>query len=755
VALAAVAAAADAPAGGPTNLLLVTLDTTRADHVGAYGHAAAHTPNLDGLARAGALFENAFTCVPLTLPAHATLMTGLQPPEHGVHTNGKEVLAPEVRTLAEILRRRGYQTGAFVAAYVLNRKFGLDQGFEVFDDSLANALPQEVPEPLSVYRSGGEVVDSALTWLDGTVPSGQPFFGWVHLYDAHAPRFAHPELGAAFATPSYDGGIAYDDAQLGRLLEALRRHGVAERTLVVVVGDHGEGLSDHGEPEHGYLLNVEVLHVPLVIALPGRVQGGRRVPDLVSMRDVFPTVLDLLGVPAEAAAHGRSLRSTFDGGVLADEPSYAETDQPMLTFAWSPLRSLTSREWKYVRTPKTELYDRRADPREVRNLAAERPATVAEMERQLDDLEARMTKRAAAAVEISSEERRRLEALGYVEASAPPPPSSVALPDVKDMLPVKHLATWLRARLARRDIGDEAASRVARQLVEKSPGTANFQLLFGQTLRKTGRTGEAAQHFEEAVRLNPRSAEALASLGNMLVLRNDFAGGRTRLRAALEMDPNLPEAHFGLAQLAARRGQPRMAIERYRKTLELKDDYPEAHVNLANLLANQGEQKQAIEHYEKAIASAPNFALAHVNLGNLLLELDRDREALRHYVAAVRASPKFAPANLALGRALVAQGKLRVGIRYLERAVALRERDPAAADALAAAYVAAGRTDDGIRTAKLATRVAKKADRPVLAREIKGRIHMYRKEARHRAVARPAAAVGVPAPPISDAPRDG
>src|SRR5260221_10031491 len=159
--LAAIAAAADVPAGGPTNLLLVTLDTTRADHVGAYGHAAAHTPNLDGLARAGALFENAFTCVPLTLPAHATLMTGLQPPEHGVHTNGKEVLAPEVRTLAEILRRRGYQTGAFVAAYVLNRKFGLDQGFEGFDDSLANALPQEGPEPLSVYRSGREGGDSA------------------------------------------------------------------------------------------------------------------------------------------------------------------------------------------------------------------------------------------------------------------------------------------------------------------------------------------------------------------------------------------------------------------------------------------------------------------------------------------------------------------------------------------------------------------------------------------------------------------
>ena len=302
------------------NVLLVTLDTTRADHLGCYGREAALTPALDELAARGTLFEQAFPSSPMTLPAHATMFTGLDPPEHGVRVNGKHKLGASLDTLAELLANLGYRTGAFVAAFVLNRKFGLDQGFQTYDDDLTKAHEQEVPEPLSVYRPGDVVVDGALAWLTqvtqerstadnadrGAQP--QPFFAWVHLYDPHYPYHPHAELAdTAFADDaSYDAEVAFMDRQVARLLDFLEKRRLTEQTMVLAAGDHGEGLEDHGEIEHGYLLNEEVLRVPLIVSLPGTLRAGERIGSMVTLVDLFPTVMDLLGIATPARGRGRS-----------------------------------------------------------------------------------------------------------------------------------------------------------------------------------------------------------------------------------------------------------------------------------------------------------------------------------------------------------------------------------------------------------------------------------------------------------------
>ncbi|MCP3916698.1 MAG: sulfatase, partial [bacterium] len=290
------AGCSDAPAAGDgPNLLLVTIDTVRTDRLGAYGYESANTPVLDALAERGVLFEEAYSPAPMTLPVHTSLMTGVLPPEHGARVNGMHKLAEGVPTLAQHLSSEGYRTGAFVAAFVLDSRFGLDRGFDVYDDDLTEAYEQEVTEGLSSYRPGSVVVDTALDWL-GESESDQPFFAWVHLYDAHFPWHPHGEgvQDESAETGSYDGEVAYVDEQVGRLVEYLRAQGLEEDTVIVALADHGEGLGDHHEIEHAYLLNEEVLHVPWIVSGPG-VSAGHRVPSLVALEDFQPTALELLG----------------------------------------------------------------------------------------------------------------------------------------------------------------------------------------------------------------------------------------------------------------------------------------------------------------------------------------------------------------------------------------------------------------------------------------------------------------------------
>jgi arylsulfatase A-like enzyme len=422
----------------PRGILIVTLDTTRADYLSAYGSGQVWTPSLDRLAADGVVFEQAMTVAPLTLPAHCSLFTGLLPPRHGVRDNAGRSLASEHQTLAEILKGRGFDTAAFVGSAVLSAGRGLEAGFDVYRDGITSGPPAA---GRGLQRHADQVVDEAVTWLDGW--DGTSFLLWVHLYDPHAPYDPPEPFRTAYRDDLYAGEIAFADAQIGRLLDVLDRRRLLDRTAVIVAGDHGESFNEHGERGHGIFVYQTVIRVPLILRVGGI--APRRVPEVTRLVDVMPTVLDLLAVPP-AATDGVSLVAAMTGAArLLDLEAYSESLYPE-RFGWSPLRSLREGRFKLIEAPRPELYDLQTDPAEQFNMYTERPAIAALMSRRLSALTRQLSARRDATdpVRPAPETVERLAALGYV-GTAPTTLNQAgqALPDPKD-----HIGEY--NRLARR-----------------------------------------------------------------------------------------------------------------------------------------------------------------------------------------------------------------------------------------------------------------------------------------------------------------
>ena len=402
----------------PTNIVIVTLDTTRADRLSPYGYMDASMPALERLAREGVIFDRALTVAPLTLPAHSSLFTGLFPPHHGVRDNADRALASKHTTLAETLRLDGFRTGAFVSSVVLASDRGLAQGFDRYVDVPAS----DEPGPRRLQRRGDEVMADAIRWVDEV--RSAPFFLWAHLYDPHRP-YDPPEPYRSRHFDPYVGEIAFADAQIGRLLDHFHEYGLLERTIVIVAGDHGESLGEHGEENHGIFVYENVLRVPLIIRLPeglrSRSVAPRRVSDLVRLVDVTPTVLDLLGLTAlssngDRPIDGVSLLNRMRGTPQTSElEAYAESLYPA-RFGWSPLKTLQEGRFKLIDAPRPELYDLERDPFEERNIHAERPTVADAMRRRLTQLanESEAPDGLAPADELSPDARERLHALGYI-----------------------------------------------------------------------------------------------------------------------------------------------------------------------------------------------------------------------------------------------------------------------------------------------------------------------------------------------------
>jgi len=614
--------------------LLVTIDTVRADHLGAYGYADAHTPAIDSLALRGVVFEQAYTPAPMTLPAHSTMMTGLLPPQHGARVNGVHKLDDEVTTLAERLSAEGYRTGGFVAAFVLNRRFGLAQGFDQFDDDLSNAYEQKVDNGLARYRAGDQVVDSALEWLGEE--SEQPFFAWVHMYDAHFPWYAHGQEAESTEPGTYDGEIAFVDSQVGRLVEWLEESGNQDNTIVIVVADHGEGLGDHHEIEHAYLLNEEVLHVPLIVVGPG-VQAGHRVGALVTLEDLHPTLVELFQVPSERT-RGRSLVPALRGESIESSVSYAETDLPWTSFRWAPQRSLTTEDWKYIRTPQTELYDRATDRAEIANLAVAKKKLVRELEEQLSALEAELGSRSSTITSLSTEEAEQLAALGYTASDTTAVPDEwMGLADMKERLAVKDLNGKLRKRVGEESISKEEHLAIARQLVELSPETPSFHAELGKVLVELGDFESALVPLERAVDLAPEDVGVHYAFGDALQQMGRSAEARPHIEFALEAEPEMAAAHVCMGNILRVEGRPDLATGSYTEAIRLRGEYPEAHYNLAMVFSDRGMPDKAFEHFELALAQKPGWDLAHRAIANALLAKGDFEGAIPHFEAALEA----------------------------------------------------------------------------------------------------------------------
>ncbi|HEV8240452.1 MAG TPA: sulfatase-like hydrolase/transferase [Thermoanaerobaculia bacterium] len=665
-----------APAAG-WNLLLVTLDTMRADHLGCYGRPSADTPALDALAARGVRFDQAQSAVPLTLPSHATILSGLLPPRHGLRDNGRGALPPEVDTLATRLSAAGYRTGAFVGAFVLDHRYGLARGFSNYDDE----IPRRGSE-LEAERPGREVVDRALAWLDearsaanaGPPAEQKPFFAWVHLYDAHAP-YAPPEpFRSRHAGDPYSGEVAAVDAQVDRLTAWLARRDLAKRTVVVVAGDHGEGLGEHGEATHGLLLYQATLRVPLLIAAPGLL-APRVVRAPVGLADVAPTVAALLGqalvAPSTASAaanasaaptspvDGRDLSATLLAG---KEPPpadlYAESRYPA-TFGWSPLLALRRGALKYVAATtaqpagSAELYDLASDPSEAHDRRAERRREAASMVQSLAALDARLAKqsRAAAPAAADAESRARLAALGYAAPSAAPragtrdPRSAVGL-----------FRAFEEAQAAARQGRPADVAARLQTLVAADPSNPVFRMTYARALRDQGRFDAALPFYRQAAALAPADPEVWYELATTLQQAGRADEARAALEETLRRDPGRPQAHNALAVALADAGK--LAEARQHLQAALAVDARDAQIwnNLGNVERGLGRADEAARAYERAIALDPRYPDPLNGMGALEVSRQRPAAALPWFERAIALAPQQHEARLNRGIALELMG---------------------------------------------------------------------------------------------------
>ena len=648
------------------NILLITLDTTRADHLAAYGSSSIRTPIIDGLTDAGVLFENAYTPSVMTLPSHASILTGLAPPAHGVRDNATYRLGPEYETLTEALRAAGYRTGAAVGAVVLDAMFGLEQGFELYDDNLPETGSHDT---FFAQRNAGMVTDAALQWL-GKV-RGARWFLWAHYFDPHAPYQAPSPYRQQYQSNPYDAEIAYTDSEIGRLLSGIRESGAVDRTIVVLVADHGEGFRDHGEQSHGVFLYDETARVPLIISVPGFTKEARRVKAVVRTTDIMPTVLDLLRIPPRPALQGSSLWPLM-AGRTEEHPreAYSESATAALTYGWSPMASLRSGKWKYIHAPIPELYDMEADPRETTNLADVEGAAAESLRRRLREVLSGMHNAGAPEpAPLDPDAQARLRSLGYVAGGASSIRERLArspeailegpemgLVDPKERIPLLESVNRISLAYGRGEF--ETVLRLAEEFLSVYPENDQVRQYAADAFRGLGRFGEALGLYEEILTRDPGNVDALLNSGWSLMNLERLDAARAVFEKALAMHPDHVYALSSLADIAFIEEDYATARKLYWQILEGRPNHLKSVLGLAKIFEQRGLKHEATVSYRRATELAPKNLDAWLALGFLQFS-ERDYEgALGTLAKAAQLDPNMAELNLYRGDIYIAQGKL-------------------------------------------------------------------------------------------------
>jgi arylsulfatase A-like enzyme/Flp pilus assembly protein TadD len=716
------------------NLVVITLDTTRADHLGAYGSKDVETPALDGLAREGVLFEQAMTTAPLTLPAHASIFTGKFPPEHGVRDNGGFFLGEDQTTLAEVLGRHGYRTGGFVGAFVLDRKWGIAQGFDTYFDDFdrVGGRGRSLDE---VQRPAGEVVDRALPWIDQV--KEQRFFAWLHFYDPHTP-YAPPEpFRSRYEGHPYRGEVAFTDSQVGRVVQFLESRGLLDSTVIVVMGDHGESLGEHGEDTHGFFIYEVATRVPLILRLPFDGARGRRIADPVRAVDVMPTVLDLLGAPAPQGTAGASLTSLISGErqELSLE-GYAEAMYPLHHYGWSDLRALRAGRFKLIDAPRPELYDLELDPSEGTNIFDQRRALGDRMIQQLRQKSEgfAQVKAAPPEADVDPEVRARLAALGYVGsfvASASDPRTDRA--DPKDKVGLFNLlgearerghgpgsfergvallgqvteadpavidAWFMLGNLHYREKRFKEAIGYYRRALELKPDYDLAVINIANAYRQLGDDAAAVAGYEHYLTLDPKDAFVRYQIGEIYLDRGETAKAEQVFVDALAIDSRVAPAKNALGVIAFQRGETDRAETLIREAIALRSDVRLARYNLALIAEQRGDPRTAEREYLEELKLHPDSFKAAFNLsrlyeasGNRALQMDALRQS-------IDGNPRFAEGHVFLAKALLDAGdpaKFDEAISLARKGIELKPRPevaPLGHYVLADLYNRRGRTQE-------------------------------------------------------------
>jgi arylsulfatase A-like enzyme/Flp pilus assembly protein TadD len=631
-ALTALPAVAQISAKPALNVVLITIDTLRADHVGCYGYKQIKTPNIDALASDGARFERAFAVVPVTLPSHSTMLTGTYPMLSGMHDFSGNKLSALQPTLASVLKQAGYQTGAVVSAAVLDSRFGLNHGFDFYYDHFDfSRLDERNLDEME--RPGNVAADVALDWLGKN--SQKKFFLWMHLYDPHFPYRPPEPYNREYADRPYDGEIAFADEQVGRLLKFLKEKGIYKNTVIVLCGDHGESLGEHGEKTHGFFIYNATMHVPLIIRVPGNAAAESVIADPASLVDIMPTVLSAVGLEIPSQVQGRNLfpdlhQAEKNRAAQAEHDRvsvrvlYGETFMPRIHFNWSELRASENTKYHFIDAPRPELYDLAKDPGEVHNLFAEKRAVAEEMRAQLAGLirDYSAGKEMAEKTGLDPALMERLKALGYAGFSGGSDPtiSSRELPDPKDRI------------VAYESISDAIADS------------------------QHGRYRESIEELKSVLKTEPNSVPAHYLQGLNFYHLKMFQESVEELQKAVQLSPDYALAFFNLGMAQAHAGLIDAAITTLQRTLQLDATNFDAAYNLGVAFLQKNQLDPAAEAFRQSVAVNPEFARGHRALGETLLYQQKLDEAIAELRHAVELAPQDPSMHESLSKALSAKG---------------------------------------------------------------------------------------------------
>jgi len=663
------------------NVIVISMDTTRADHLQCYGNTAIRTPVLNAMAQKGVLFASAFTASPSTLPGHSSIFTGLYPYHHGARANGTFRLESPQTTLAEILKQQGYNTCAAISAYVLDSRFGIGQGFDEFNDDLSKGVrwaPHMFRERPAEYTN-----DVIFKWLDEHAPKpaakdpGSPFFVWVHYFDAHAPYMPAEPFRSRYASHLYDGEIAYVDKNIGKLLAKLEDLGVRDNTLIVVAGDHGEGLGEHGEQTHSLLTYDATLHTPLIFHSPKLMPSGHVVRKVVSNVDIVPTILDLLGVESSLKFDGVSLAKDSQ-----DWPNgiYFETISTLTMHGWAPLFGIRNNNFKYIHAPTPEIYDIKKDPKESVNLFTEKPEEAVALSKELNEHvgdDPFMKNAPVQLADMAPDVKKNLAALGYVGSNSGDvlDVAAAAQLDPKEMVPLWENVSHANNLIATGKIREGV--KILEEYVKEVPDNIYARGCLGQAYLSMSRIDDAEKTFLHMLEIGKKKVGAkvdpghLVTLGRIYLRKHEFDKAKKQIDLALKMDPNLAGAISALGALAAAQGDREKAEAYYRKAIEMDPGStgPAVYVELGNMFLSSLERDKAREAFTKAIELDKLNGAAHNGLGGILLDENKLDEAMDEFEIAVRYLPNHPSLLSSLAMLYDKQHKADKAKEFIDRAL--------------------------------------------------------------------------------------
>lgn len=690
------------------NVVLITIDTLRADRLSCYSDKYVQTPNLDRLAQEGVLFESCISQTPLTLPAHATILSGTYPLYHQVRDNGGFIVPQKLVLLSEILSQRHYATSAFVAAYVLHSKWGLNQGFDHYSDTFKENPEDKVISLDEIQKRAGEVLEDASSWLAKN--KDKKFFSWIHLYDPHDPYDPPSPFKEKYARRPYEGEAAYTDEELGKFFAFLKKEGLWDNALIVVTGDHGESLWEHEEETHGFFVYDSAVWVPLLIRAPV-VFPARRIKNVVEHVDLVPTILEILDISIPKSVQGRSLLGLMRAKEKNwPDTAFTETFYPRLHFGWSELSAMYHQNWKYILAPQEELYDLSKDRAERENLAPRSDGQAAKMRASLEKFSREKSRQALtpqANQNLDREAMEKLASLGYI-SSFSDPGRKKDLADPKEKIKVHNNLNDAKQLFLEKKF--DQATKIVTEILSQDPHIIDAYMFLGNLYYSQNRFEEACDSFLEVLerkpdynfaminvlsclinagqldravsegqrylQLFPGDAIFLFTMGDIYFLKKEYDRSLDYLFSSLKVDPDYAEAFIKIGEVYAVQHDYPKAREYLKKALDVNPEMGRALFRLALVEEAQGNQAEAIAYYKKGLEAKPSDFKAAYNLAELLAKTGKRDEALDYYRQAIAANPSFnIPYFMIAKYYLDKKENLEEAVKLCERGIALVSRD--------------------------------------------------------------------------------